>query len=201
LCGKSSGEVPDTRTTETGLMSGETGQLQRLTDEQVSARLAAYADGGRFEANLQWLWEQAGDVIEEVSRAHLGDEAVSYERDRFTHPINADWIRKVAEYGVMMYTAKVSVPQFVAARAVVTGEILRRVDERFADSPENRVRAVDTMCRAQSFCGDILLAQIALLEANDAAETRGRESEQFERRVGELVRASTDQSKSLTSLL
>ena len=45
---------------------------------------------------------------------------------------------------------------------------------------------------------DIILAQIALLEANDAADPRGRESEQFERRVAELVRASTDQSKSLT---
>jgi hypothetical protein len=45
-------------------MTGETGQLQPLTDEQVHARIAAYADNGRFEANLHWLWEQAGDIIE-----------------------------------------------------------------------------------------------------------------------------------------
>ena len=45
---------------------------------------------------------------------------------------------------------------------------------------------------------DIILAQVALLEAIEAADLRGRESEQFERHVTELVRASTDQSKSLT---
>jgi methyl-accepting chemotaxis protein len=179
-------------------MNGETGPLQPLTDEQVQARVAAYTDSGRFEANMHWLWEEAGDIIEQVSRNHLGEEAVKYERDRFTLKIDEAWIRKVAEYGLMMHVAKVSVPQFVAARAMVTGEIIRRLEEHFADSPENRVRAMDTLSRAQSFCGDILLAQIALLEANAAADKRGSESEQFERRVAELVRASTDQSKALT---
>ena len=42
---------------------------------------------------------------------------------------------------------------------------------------------------------DIILAQVALLEAIEAADQRGRESDQFERRVAELVRASTDQSR------
>jgi methyl-accepting chemotaxis protein len=179
-------------------MNGENGQLQPLTDEQVSARLAAYADNGRFQANMHWLWEQAGDLIEETSRSHLGEEAVKYERDRFTLAIDEAWIRKVADYGLMMHVGKVSVPQFVAARAMVTAEIIRRLDERFADQPENRVRAMDVLCRAQTYCGDILLAQIALLEANAAADQRGRESDQFERRVTELVRASTEQSKALT---
>jgi len=45
---------------------------------------------------------------------------------------------------------------------------------------------------------DITLAQVSLLQAIEAADSRGRESEQFERRVAELVGASTDQSKSLT---
>ena len=58
-------------------MSGDTSQLQRLTDEQVNARLAAYADKGRFEANMHWLWDQAGDIIEEVVLAILGERAVA----------------------------------------------------------------------------------------------------------------------------
>jgi methyl-accepting chemotaxis protein len=179
-------------------MIGDTGQLQRLTNEQVDARLAAYTDGGRFEANLHWLWDEAGDIIEEVARKHLSDEAVKYERDRFTRPIDSAWIRMVADYGMTMYSANVSVPQFIAARAVVTAELIAQIDKRFADKPEDRVRALDTLYRAQSYSGDILLAQIALLEANAAADARGRQSEQFERRVAELVRASTDQSKTLT---
>ena len=45
---------------------------------------------------------------------------------------------------------------------------------------------------------DIILAQVALLEAIEAADQRGRESEQFEHHVAELVRASTEQSRALT---
>ena len=179
-------------------MGGDTSQLQRLTDEQVNGRLAAYADKGRFEANLHWLWDQAGDLIEEITRSMLGEEGVEYERDRFTRKVDAEWVRKVAEFGLSMHVSKASVPQFVAARAAVTKEILRRLDERFAESTEDRVRALDTLYRAQSFCGDILLAQIALLEANEAADRRGHESGQFEQRVSELFLASAEQSKALT---
>ena len=179
-------------------MGGDTSQLQRLTDEQVNARLAAYADKGRFEANLHWLWDQAGDLIEDVTRSMLGEEGVEYERDRFTRKVDAEWVRKVAEFGLAMHVSKTSVPQFVAARAAVTKEILRRLDERFAESTDDRVRALDTLYRAQSFCGDILLAQISLLEANEAADRRGFESSQFEQRVSELFLASAEQSKALT---
>jgi methyl-accepting chemotaxis protein len=178
-------------------MSGDTSQLQRLTDEQVNARLAAYADNGRFEANLHWLWEQAGDLIEEVSRTTLGEQAVAYEQERFTRKVDSDWVRNVAEYGLAMHVAKASVPQFIAASAAASKELLRRFDERFTD-PEDRIRALDTWFRAQSVCEDILLAQIALLEANEAAERRGGESVQFEQRVADLFRSSAEQSKALT---
>jgi methyl-accepting chemotaxis protein len=178
-------------------MSGETSQLQRLTDEQVNARLAAYADNGRFEANMHWLWEQAGELIEDVSRTTLGEQAVAYETERFTRKVDADWVRNVAEYGLAMHVSRASVPQFVAATAAANKELLRRFDEHFAES-EDRIRALDTWFRAQSVCEDILLAQIALLEANEAAERRGGESVQFEQRVADLFRSSAEQSKALT---
>ena len=65
-------------------MSGDIGHLQRLTDEQVASRLKAYSDGGRFQDSLRWLWGQAGDVIEECSRRHFGEEAVKLNRAYFT---------------------------------------------------------------------------------------------------------------------
>ena len=179
-------------------MSGDTSQLQRLTDEQVNARLAAYADKGRFETNLHWLWEQAGDLIEEISRTTLGEQAVAYEQERFTRKVDSDWVRNVAEYGLAMHVSRASVPQFVAATAAASKELLRRFDERFAESTEDRIRALDTWFRAQSVCEDVLLAQIALLEANEAAERRGGESVQFEQRVADLFRSSAEQSKALT---
>ena len=41
-------------------MSGDTSQLQRLTDEQVNARLAAYADKGRFETTCTGCGNRPG---------------------------------------------------------------------------------------------------------------------------------------------
>src|SRR4030095_5990262 len=45
---------------------------------------------------------------------------------------------------------------------------------------------------------DIILAQVSLLEAIEAADQRGRESEQFERSVADLVNSSTAQFRPLT---
>ena len=51
--------------TENDRMTGETGQLQQLTDEQVSARLAAYNMGGSLERDIQLLRETAADILAE----------------------------------------------------------------------------------------------------------------------------------------
>jgi hypothetical protein len=65
--------------TETRLMSGETGQLQKLTDEQVNARLSAYNGDGSLDRDIALLRENAADlIIAEVA------EAVGQERaDRY----------------------------------------------------------------------------------------------------------------------
>ena len=44
-------------------MNGETGQLQRLTDGQVSARLAAYNPGGALDRDIEMLRDNAADLI------------------------------------------------------------------------------------------------------------------------------------------
>jgi len=179
-------------------MKSDTAHLQRLTDDQVSRRLAAYADDGRFEEALRWLWSVAGEIIEEASRRHFGDEAARQYREQFTTPVNESWVRGVAEEGVRMYVDHSDVPQFVAARARMARDVIAAIEERLADKAEDRGTAIETFSRALAFGQDIVIAQIALLEANAAADARGRQSEEFERRVAELVRGSTEQSKNLT---
>ena len=179
-------------------MSGDISQLQRLTDEQVQSRLRAYADGGRFQEALRWLWDQAGDIIEETSAKHFGDAVAKLNREHFTKPVNASWVRATAEQGVIMYSGKLSVPDFIAAHSNMARDVIRQFEDRFEGRVEEKLVAIDTFMRALAYAEDIVLAQIAVLEANAAADARGRQSEQFERRVSELVRASTDQSKALT---
>ncbi|HET9460092.1 MAG TPA: methyl-accepting chemotaxis protein [Sphingomicrobium sp.] len=179
-------------------MKSDTAHLQRLTDDQVSRRLAAYADDGRFEEAMRWLWSVAGEIIEDASRSHFGDETARQYREQFTTPVDESWVRGVAEEGVRMYVDHSDVPQFVAARARMARDVIAAIEERLADKAEDRSTAIETFSRALAFGQDIIIAQIALLEANAAADARGRQSEEFERRVAELVRGSTEQSKSLT---
>ena len=179
-------------------MSGETGQLQRLTDEQVSARLQAYNPGGSLERDIHLLWEHAGTIVEDETRDQFGAGAADALRSHFSGKVDFDWVQAIAEQGRHIYRDKTSVPAYIAARdQMVTRVIARMFDEFAGDSPKLE-QCVSAYQRLISFETDIILAQVALLEAIEAADVRGRESEQFERRVGELVRASTDQSKSLT---
>jgi len=179
-------------------MKGDTAHLQRLTDDQVARRLAAYADDGRFEDSLRWLWSVAGEIVEDASRRHFGDETARQYREQFTSPVNEDWVRGVAEEGVRMYVGKSDVPQFVAARARMARDVIAAIEGRLAGKADDRSAAIETFSRALAFGQDIIIAQIALLEANAAADARGKQSEEFERRVAELVRGSTEQSQNLT---
>ena len=179
-------------------MSGETAQLQRLTDEQVSARLKAYNPGGSLERDIRFLWENAGEIIDDEVRAQFGAETANRLNAHFTGKLNFDWVQNVAEEGRRIYRDKISVPEYVASRDQMITRIVGRLFERYGSEPSTLEQCVSGYQRLTCIETDIILAQVALLEAIEAADQRGRESGEFERRVGELVRASTDQSKSLT---
>ena len=179
-------------------MNGDTGQLQRLTDQQVSARLAAYNADGALERDVRRLWDQSGDIIEAEVRDQFGADAASRIAKHYTAPVDSDWIQDVAEYGRRIFVEKTSVPDYIAARDRLATRIVARMFERFSAQQDALHQCVAAFQRLTSFETDIILAQVSLLEANEAADTRGRQSEQFERRVAQLVRASSDQSKQLT---
>ena len=179
-------------------MSVDIGNLQRLSEDQIALRLKAYSDDGRFQDSLRWLWGQAGDVIEDCSRRHFGEGAVKLNRAYFTMKVDQSWVRAVAEQGVQLFTKKASIPQFVAAHADMSRDVVAEFEDRFQGKTEDKLTAIDAFNRALAYAEDIILAQVAVLEAHEAAEARGRQNEEFERRVSELVRASTDQSKNLT---
>src|SRR6476659_7247326 len=179
-------------------MGGDTDGLQQLTDGQVSARLQAYNPDGSLERDIQKLWQDAGDIIDAEVRAQFGGEAAERVHAHYSGRVDAEWMQNVAEYGRRIYSEKTSVPAYIASRDELITRIIGKLFERFADNPETLQRSVSALQRLTCFETDIILAQLALLEAIEAADSRGRESDQFERRVSELFRASTDQSKSLT---
>ena len=80
-------------------MSGETGQLQKLTDQMVSARLAAYNPGGSLDRDVQLLRENAADVIAEVVLAQFGPERAERYAAVYAAGVDAAGVQAIAEYG------------------------------------------------------------------------------------------------------
>jgi methyl-accepting chemotaxis protein len=179
-------------------MSGETGPLQRLTDEQVRARLAAYNADGSLDRDTQLLRENCTDIIAAEIISQFGPERAARYAETHSGKVDATWIQHIAEYGREIYRDRTAVPVYIAARMQTASRIAASMVEKFADEPELLQKCVTAFVRMNTFETDVILAQVALLEAIEAADVRGRESEQFERRVAELVLASTEQSKALT---
>jgi methyl-accepting chemotaxis protein len=179
-------------------MGAETGQLQRLTDEQVKARLAAYNPGGSLDRDLVLLRDNAADLIATDVLAAYGEErAVRYGKV-YDGRVVAAWIQRVADYGRMIFAEKMSVPVYMAERNQTASRIAGKMCERWAADPAMLTDCIAAFNRLMVIETDIILAQVSILEAIEAADSRGRESGEFERRVADLVRASTEQSKALT---
>jgi len=179
-------------------MGVDTGQLQRLTDEQVTARLAAYNGDGSLDRDVKQLRDNVTDIITAEIIAQFGSERAERFSTNYATKVDASWVQSVAEYGRQIYAERISVPAYMSARNQAASRITARICERYADDVEKMEQLVCAFQRLGTVETDIILAQVSLLEANDAADQRGRESGEFERRVGDLVRASTEQSKSLT---
>ena len=179
-------------------MSGETGQLQRLTDPQVSERLGAYNRTESLDRDIALFKECAlGFVVAEI-REQFGPERAERYAGIYTGKVDATWVQSIAEYGRQIFKNHTSVPEYIADRIEIANRVFAALTEQYQSDAKQLASCISAYYRLDLIETDIILAQVALLEAIEAADKRGNESEQFERRVGELVRASTEQSKALT---
>ena len=179
-------------------MSGDTGQLQRLTDQQVSARLAAYNARGSLDRDIELFKDRVLEFVVAEIRAQFGPERADRYGAIYAGKVDAAWVQSIAEYGRQIFRDHTSVPEYVTDRIAIANRVFAAVTEHYQGDTQQVANCIAVYYRLDIVETDIILAQVSLLEAIDAADVRGRESEQFERRVAELVRASTEQSKALT---
>ena len=91
-------------------------KLQKLTAGQIDARLSAYNPGGAFERDLHWLWDEAGEAIEQTVVEEAGNELARQFREHLTRPVDAAWIERVAAFGIKIYSGRRSVPTLIERR-------------------------------------------------------------------------------------
>src|SRR5688572_9233000 len=110
-------------------------RLQKLTDGQVAARLAAYNPDGGFERDLQALWREAGEAIEATLLAQGGEDAARQLHSRFAMKVDAAWIQAVADYGIELYLRKLSVPIVIDRRARLTAAMCETLRDHYMEDP------------------------------------------------------------------
>ncbi len=114
-------------------MGGETGQLQRLTDEQVSARLAAYNGDGSLDRDVKLLRDNVTDIISAEIVAQFGKERAERFAAHYEGSVDTKWIQAVADYGRQIYAEKISVPAYMVARTQAASRIAGRIIERYSE--------------------------------------------------------------------
>jgi methyl-accepting chemotaxis protein len=179
-------------------MISDSGQLPKLTEKQVKARLKTYNGDGGLDRDIALIREHAADLILDEVRGEFGQERADRYAPVYAGKFDADWIQLVAGYGRSIYAEETPVPEYMLDHARIAGQVIAKMIGRFADQPELLAQCLSAFNRIEMVETDITLAQVALLEAIEAADQRGNESHQFESQVAELVRASTDQSKALS---
>ena len=155
-------------------MSGETGQLQRLTDEQVNARLAAY-NPRRFAGAAT-----SSCCCGNVARPDRGRRSSPNSARSARHATPAIYADKVdARLGpghrrirpARSIASRRRVPVYIAARTQTASRIVARIVERISPTIRRQLeQCFGAFMRMSTFETDIILAQVALLEAIEAAD-------------------------------
>ena len=171
--------------------------FQRLSDEQVARRLATYGESGAFEAGMKLLWANARDIIEDTTRQFFGEAAVPFAQAHFGGQFDEAWVRGIAERGAELYANGVDISAYVAMRTAMLAEAARRVDAKFADDVETRGTLVATAMKFSTYSIEILLCQVALCEAQDAAASRTTQGKLFQRKVKAIASDAAGRARGL----
>src|SRR3954453_17376560 len=114
-------------------MSGDTGQLQRLTDEQVSARLAAYNPRGSLDRDMALLKSHVLELVVAEVKEQFGSERGDRYAAIYAGGVDAAWMQAIAEYGRQIYRDKIAVPDYIAERNEIANRVVADLTEKFHD--------------------------------------------------------------------
>ncbi|WP_084607510.1 methyl-accepting chemotaxis protein [Sphingomonas jaspsi] len=173
----------------------KTKALEPISQAQVDNRLDAYASSNIDDGGAAWAALQ--DIVETTVRKYLGEQGVERARADYGKPIDADWIRRVAQTGMDLFSAGVSVPHYNVARTACISEIVTQVADRYADQPDVRDAAIKAVLQKALYSFDVVLAQVAVCESRDAAEERGVHGKLFQRRVRQITADAAAKARNL----
>src|SRR3954469_13805912 len=112
-------------------MTGETGQLQQLTDEQVKTRLAAYNRDGSLDRDMRLLKDHVLDLVVAEVKEQFGSERADRYAAIYAGRDDAAWLQSIAEYGRQIYREKISVPENIGERNEIASPLVASLTDKF----------------------------------------------------------------------
>ncbi len=161
---------------------------RRLADEQVAMRVRLYNEGGRFQQALRTVWARTSHIILPILEAQWRAAfcnplsgvrpedvdmfvAVVMEttEQRWTWPIDADWVALIAKRGREQARMHISLPVVIRTLMDYGTAINDAIKTQFADDMDFVALALDTVHRLHCIEIDICFTQIGIVRSADTA--------------------------------
>ncbi|MCJ7421505.1 methyl-accepting chemotaxis protein [Sphingomicrobium astaxanthinifaciens] len=171
--------------------------LRPISDQQVAARVEAYLSNEEFVAAHPEIWPALEEELIAAARAELGARGEDFVRRLFDQALGDQWIRDVAQIGIGLFGEEVAIPQWNVKRSRMTMAIMAAARRKFASDPAMIGRLCDAVLTTMLYSADIILAQVAVCEAREAAEERSVHSRLFQRKVKQISATAASKAKGM----
>lgn len=203
---------------QNGVVDGE-----MMSDEDIAMRLRVYNPDNILSRAISEAWTWAGPTIIEVQRQVLTErlndpvrygldaETVRLERDelmeqavqalrhKFERPLDAAWVRRIAEEAMFANIRSIPIPDIVLGKTDIVDRVAARLAEEIADNAL-RSKIITTIQRLSAFEIEILLWQIGELRRQAALIERMRKSEAFYGDVSTALTIAFEDARALQAL-
>ncbi|PTQ10854.1 chemotaxis protein [Sphingomonas oleivorans] len=189
-----------------------------LDESEIALRLSAYNGDGRLRQDLARLWDRAGSVVMEATRAFLrpspddhhpspigatsrrfGETVERLVRTMFEQPIDAAWIQAIAHHGTIIAEEGVALPLVTDLIARHWSAVHRRIAARFGDDAAFVTFAGELLFRLLAVELEIINAQLGAIGRLETTLARVVESNAFRSDISEILTETLQDSKKLRS--
>ncbi len=205
------------------MVDGIEGEIAiRMTDEEIRERVHVFGRNGELERELRHAWEIAGDVLSEACRnsfvkmfatitpeqrsgikwirhqsGNPVEDALEHFKRMFLDPVDAAWIRRIAQDAHISGIINGSAPRSLESRLQVNQTLRHAVIEAFRDQPAELLRIPDAISRLGAITIEVTLAENNAVERGQTAATRNELSKNFTGTMRDIVSAVVDDSRHL----
>ncbi|WP_265587104.1 methyl-accepting chemotaxis protein [Sphingomicrobium arenosum] len=171
--------------------------LQPISDAQVAERVEAYLSNPAFVEAHPDVWPALEEELKEAARTQFGDRGETFVTKLFAQQLGETWVRDVAQIGIVLFGEEESIPQWNVRRSRMTMEIMAAARRKHSDNPPMIGRLCDAVLTTMLYSADVILAQVAVCEAREAAEERTVHGRLFQRKVKQISGTAADKARDM----